>query len=262
MNKIKAVALAVAAAFPCAAFATGPESPEWFERIVIVAASRVEEPLESSPSPVTVIERREIRENVATDLRALLRYEPGVSVESAPARFGFGNINIRGLDGNRVLMTIDGIRLPEGYRVGSFSNASRNLFGLGLLQQVEILRGPTSAIHGSDALAGVFAVTTVSPPAYLRDGRTSGGEVFAQYAQADESFGGGAVVAARAGPTQLLVGLESVDGREMMNKGDVGGTGAARTEPNPQDTHAESQLIKWVVPAGDRWQWTLTGERY
>ena len=262
MNDIKAITLAVAAAFPCAAFAAGPEAPEWFERIVIVAASRVEEPLESSPSPVTAIERREIQENVATDLRSLLRYQPGVSVENSPARFGFGNINIRGLDGNRVLMTIDGIRLPEGYRVGSFSNASRNLFGLGLLKQVEILRGPTSAIHGSDALAGVFAVTTVSPAAYLRDGRTSGGELFAQHAQADGSIGGGAVVAGRVGPTQLLVGLESVNGHEMMNKGDVGGTGAARTEPNPQDTHTESQLIKWIVPAGDRWSWTAAGERY
>ena len=259
---MKAIMLAMAAAFPCAAAAAGPESPEWFERILIVAASRVEEPLEATPSPVSVIERREIQENVATDLRSLLRYEPGVSIDSSPARFGLGNINIRGLDGNRVMTTIDGIRLPEGYRVGSFSNASRNLFGLGLLDHVEIVRGPTSAVHGSDALAGVFAVSTVSPDAYLREGRTTGGEVFAHYAQADESFGGGAVGAARLGATQLLVGLETANGHEVMNKADVGGTGAARTQPNPQDTHTESQLIKWVVPAGTRWSWTVTGERY
>ena len=81
-----------------------------------------------------------LRRDVASDLRGLLRYEPGVSIENGATRFGLGNIAIRGLDGNRVQMTVDGIRLPETYRVGLYANASRNALGLGLLKQVEIVR--------------------------------------------------------------------------------------------------------------------------
>ncbi len=141
---------------------------------VIGAASRVEEAIDSVPATVSIIERQDAFREVAGNLRDLLRYEPGVSIENGATRFGLGNLNIRGLDGNRVQMTVDGIRLPENYRVGSFSNASRNALGLGLLKQVEIVRGPASAIHGSDALAGVVAFTTLDPATYLREGKTHG----------------------------------------------------------------------------------------
>ncbi len=239
---------------------SGPEV-EWMERIRIVAASRVEEPAGQVPASVSVVERARIFREVAQDLRGLLRYEPGVTIENSPARFGLGNIAIRGLDGNRVQMTLDGIRLPESYRVGSFSNASRNALGPGLLKRVEIVRGPASAIHGSDALAGVVAFTTVDPASYLPGSQSSGGEAYAAYSQVDRGIGRGAVGAIRAGDSQLLAGWERQDGREARNEGDVGGTGATRTEPNPQNTRSESQLVKWVVPTRAA-RWTLAADRY
>ncbi len=221
------------------------------EKIQVVAAvSRVEEAIESVPATVSVIERQDAFRDVAGNLRDLVRYEPGVTIEGSPTRFGLGNFNIRGLEGNRVQMTVDGIRLPESYRVGSFSNASRNALGIGLLRQVEIVRGPSSAIHGSDALAGVVAFTTLDPSSYLAGGKSLGGEAFAAYADADRSSGAGGAVAFAAGETQLLVGAERSSGHEVANMGTVGGTGATRTEPNPQDTRTDAQLVKWVIPAG------------
>ncbi|MCM2328126.1 MAG: TonB-dependent hemoglobin/transferrin/lactoferrin family receptor [Lysobacter sp.] len=229
---------------------------------VVGAVSRVEEAIDSVPATVSVIEREDLFREAAGNLRDLIRYEPGVSVEGSPTRFGLGNFNIRGLEGNRVQMTVDGIRLPESYRVGSFSNASRNALGIGLLRQVEIVRGPSSAIHGSDALAGVVAFTTLDPSSYLADGKSVGGEAFATYADADRRFGGGGVLSLAAGTTRLLLGAERTDGHEVSNKGSVGGTGAARTEPNPQDTRAEAQLAKWVIPTDTGWRYTLTAERF
>ncbi len=252
--------------------ASAPASPEpqatpgtlpKIEKVQVVAAvSRVQEAVESVPATVSVIEREEAFREVAGNLRDLVRYEPGVSIENSATRFGLGNFNIRGLEGNRVQMTVDGIRLPESYRVGSFSNASRNALGIGLLRQVEIVRGPASAIHGSDALAGVVAFTTLDPSTYLAGGKSLGGEAFGAYAEADRSTGGGGALALAAGPTQLLVGAERSHGHEVENKGTVGGTGASRTEPNPQDARTDAQLVKWVIPTGSGWRYTLTAERF
>ena len=236
---------------------------EKIDRVVIVAAaSRVEESRDDVPTPVSTIDRQEIFRDVATDLRGALRYEPGVSIESGSTRFGQGQINIRGLEGNRVQMTVDGIRLPESYRVGSFSNASRNALGVGLLRNVEIVRGPASAIHGSDALAGVVAFTTLEPSAYLREGKSIGGEAFVAAAEADRSLSRGGVLAIATGSSQLLFAADRSDGHETENKGNVDTVGATRTTPNPQDFRAESQLAKWAAswPAG--WRTVATAERF
>ncbi len=236
---------------------------EKVERVLVVAAaSRVEESIDAVPTPVSVIDRQQMFREVATDLRGALRYEPGVTIESGSTRFGLGQVNIRGLDGNRVQMTVDGIRLPESYRVGSFSSASRNALGVGLLKNIEIVRGPASAIHGSDALAGVLAFTTLDPSAYLRGDKTLGGEAFAAATEADGALSRGGVLALASGNSKLLFGAERTDGHETANQGNVDTTGATRTTPNPQDFRSESQLAKWTAEWSGGWRTVATAERY
>lgn len=242
----------LAAAAALAPQPEAPPTPQHHERILVTSvASRAQEQVDATPATVTVIERRDLQRGLARDVREALRHEPDVSLENAPARFGLGNIAIRGLDGQRVLMTVDGVRLPEGYRVGSFSNASRNLFDTSLVQRMELLRGPASALHGSDALAGVLAVTTVDPGDFLRDGARLGGSLEAGYHSADEAALRGGVVAGRAGGLELLAGLYRIDGNERETQGEVGGTGNARTLANPQRSRGVSRLAKAVLPRAD-----------
>ncbi len=232
------------------------------ERIMVTAvASRVQEAVDSTPSTVSVIEREELERTLAQDIRGALRYEPGVSIENGPARFGLGNINIRGLDGNRVQMMEDGIRLPDAYKVGSFSNANRNPFDVGMLARIEILRGPGSALYGSDALAGVVSMSTLDPRDVMREKARAGGFADVAYADADRAIHRDGVFAARAGDVEFLVGASAVDGHEFDNKGDVDVVGNARTTPNPQDTHGTSQLAKVVLPTRYG-RWRATYERY
>jgi hemoglobin/transferrin/lactoferrin receptor protein len=243
------------------ALASSP-TPETSERILVTAvASRVDEALEATPATVTVIGREELDRNLAGDIRDALRYEPGVSVENGAARFGLGNINIRGLDGNRVQMLQDGVRLPDGFRVGSFSNASRNPFDVSLVSRIELLRGPGSALYGSDALAGVLAVTTIDPAELLRSGARAGGFAEASHATADESNNGTGALAARAGPVELLLAASRTEGHERETQGDVDTMGATRTVANPQDARTDSRLFKAVVPTarGDRFRFTWDG---
>lgn len=234
--------------------------PHPMERILVTAvASRVAEEVSATPATVSVIEREELDRAVARDLAEALRYEPGISVERGAARFGLGNIAIRGLDGNRVEMLYDGVRLPEGYRVGSFSNATRQPFDTSLASRVEVLRGPASALYGSDALAGVVSITTLDPSDLLRPGAALSGFAAADYASVDDSAQATGALAARAGGTELFLGGSHASGHERDNMGDVGGTGATRTQPNPQDASATSGLAKVVVSTtrGDRWRATL-----
>jgi hemoglobin/transferrin/lactoferrin receptor protein len=259
--------------FPAAAAAAALQSPHpqpspippdlyRGEPIVVTAvASRVTESLDATPATVTVIDRRDLDRELARDLRDALRYEPGVSIENAPARFGLGNISIRGLDGNRVEMREDGIRLPDAYKVGSFSNANRNPFDLALLSRIDILRGPGSALYGSDALAGVVAMTTLDPHDVLRAQERGGGFAGAGYDSAERAVHGDAVVAARAGPTELFLGVSAARGHEADNQGSADTVGTTRTVPNPQDASAGSVLAKAVLPvkAG---RWRATYERY
>jgi hemoglobin/transferrin/lactoferrin receptor protein len=233
------------------------------ERIVVTAvASRAPEAVDATPATVSVITREDLERDLARDIRDALRYEPGVSVENSAARFGLGNISIRGLEGNRVQMLLDGVRMPDGFRLGSFSNASRNPYDIGLLSRIEILRGPGSALYGSDALAGVVSMTTLSPRDLMGRQAAFGGFADAGYASVDDAVSRAGAVAARTGPVELLLGASRTDGQERENLGEVDALGATRTVPNPQDGFSASQLAKLVLPTGNGGHWGATFDRF
>jgi hemoglobin/transferrin/lactoferrin receptor protein len=229
--------------------------------VVTAVASRVAEAVDATPATVTVIRRQDLDRNLARDVRDALRYEPGISIENAPARFGLGNINIRGLDGNRVQMLEDGIRLPDAYKVGSFSNASRNPFDVAMLSRIEVLRGPGSALYGSDALAGVVSMTTLDPPDLLGGEARAGAIADTGWASADRSIHRDAIIAGRIGAAELLVGASAADGKAFDNRGMNDVVGNLRTRPNPQDTHGTAQLAKAVLPTSYG-RWRAAYERY
>ena len=96
---------------------------------IVVTATRTPLSIENAPATVTVIDSEEIADHFVTDLKDLVRYEPGVTVRRAPARFGAAlgttgrarneDIAIRGIGGNRVLIQVDGIRSPQGFTFGA-----------------------------------------------------------------------------------------------------------------------------------------------
>ncbi|HYC35566.1 MAG TPA: TonB-dependent receptor [Usitatibacter sp.] len=173
-----------------------------------------------------------------------------------------GNIAIRGLDGNRVQMLHEGVRLPDAYRVGSFSNASRNAFDTALVSRIEVLRGPASALHGSDALAGVLAVSTLDPKDLLDAGRDLGGFADVGGSSADDAIHRSGAVAATIQGAQVLLGASRSDGRERETQGSDGSTGITRTVANPQSTRGDSQLAKVLLPASGGGRWRFTWDRH
>lgn len=133
-------------------------------RPLTVTATRTEKRADEVTATVTVVTRDQIEDELATDIKDLARYEAGVSVRNSPARFtaagsstgpaGNSGFNIRGIEGNRVLILVDGVRVPEAYSFGAQAMGRGGFVDLETIKSVEILRGPASALYGSDGVAG------------------------------------------------------------------------------------------------------------
>ncbi len=238
---------------------------------IVVSATRGAPVLAADvPVTVTVIDAEKIADELATDIRDLVRFEPGVSVRRAPARFnaagsstgraGNEGFNIRGIGGNRVLIQVDGIRVPDGFSFGAQSAGRGDYVDLGLIKSVEILRGPSSALYGSDGLAGAVSFITADPQDFIEKGRDIGGSLRTSYASADNEFSQSAIVAGRSGDWSAMVAYTRRDMKELKTKGDVGGTGATRTKANPQDGHSNAALARIVYDPSNGHKLRLTGE--
>jgi hemoglobin/transferrin/lactoferrin receptor protein len=237
---------------------------------IVVTATRTEKSVEDVPLTVSLITEQQIADDLVTDIRDLIRFEPGVSVQRQPARFGAalgatgraGNdsFNIRGIGGNRVLVQVDGVRVPDGFSFGAQASGRGDYVDVGLVKSVEILRGPSSALYGSDGLAGAVSFVTSDPSDFLTGGKSVGGLLRAAYSSADQEFAETAILAGRSGDWSAMVAYTRRDYQELDNNGTVGGTGAARTEPNPQDGRSNAALARIVYDPANGQKLRLTGE--
>jgi hemoglobin/transferrin/lactoferrin receptor protein len=237
---------------------------------IVVTATRIATNAEDVPSTVTVKSDEQIADELVTDIRDLVRFEPGVSVQRQPARFnaalsatgraGNDGFNIRGIGGNRVLIQVDGVRVPDGFSFGAQNVGRGDYVDLGLIKSVEILRGPSSALYGSDGLAGAVSFITADPSDFLESGKNIGGLVRAAYSSADNEFSETAILAGRSGDWSIMAAYTRRDFNELDNKGTVGGTGATRTKPNPQDGRSNAALARIVYDPANGHKLRLTGE--
>jgi len=151
---------------------TDDQAPALLEPVVAVA-TRVSRPLREVAGTVTVVTRDELDQSLTTSLDDVFRYTPGIDTTTTGTRFGTEGVIVRGIGGNRVAMELDGVPLSQQFAVGNFSNATRDLVDVGLIERIEVLHGPASALYGSSALGGVVSMTTPDPGALANsaDGR-------------------------------------------------------------------------------------------
>lgn len=259
-----------------AALAASLAMPAWAndadadpKNTVTITATRAPVATEDAPATVSVIDEEQIADELVTDIKELVRFEPGVSVTRQPTRFGAalgttgraGNegFTIRGLGGNRVLIQVDGVRVPDGFSFGAQGVGRGDYVDLGLIKSVEILRGASSALYGSDGLAGAVSFITSDPKDLLREGQNVGGLLRSAYSSADDEFSETAILAGRWGEWSAMAAYTRRDFHEYENQGSVGGDTATRTLPNPQDGRSNAALGRLVWESGGH-RIRLTGE--
>ena len=129
---------------------------------VIVTASRIPTIGKDLPLGCQVITREYIEKHNPSNLVDLMRQIPGIHiVQEGGGRGGPASVYLRGGDPNFTLVMIDGIRVndPTNPRGGSFDFS---ILPLDLIDRIEVIPAPLSAIYGSDALSGVINIFTKS----------------------------------------------------------------------------------------------------
>ena len=137
---------------------------------IIVTASQLPETVESTPAAVTVVTREDIDRHAARDLADVLREVPGLAISRSGSLGKATSLFTRGAASTQTLVMWNGIPINNpyfaGYDWGRFSTAG--------VEQVEVVRGPFSALYGSEAMAGVVNVLTTPRGSGLR-GEVQGG---------------------------------------------------------------------------------------
>jgi hemoglobin/transferrin/lactoferrin receptor protein len=229
---------------------------------VVVTATRQEADPDLIPATITSIDRKTLDRRMPHDEAALMENEADVVISRDLRRYGSAAVNIRGIEGIRVLQQVDGVRLPDYYYGGGPSNITASMPDgpeMDFLKRAEILRGPASSLYGSDALGGVVGYLTLDPQDLLQ-GRSSALRYKGTWRQADHSFQNTVYAAGGNDRVEGLLAYSQRNGKELDNKGNVGGTGYNREQPNPQDTKSDSVLAKIILKPATGHRISLTYE--
>ncbi|HEX8308974.1 MAG TPA: TonB-dependent receptor [Allosphingosinicella sp.] len=143
-----------------AAAAAQPGPEETPDETIVVTASLEPVRSQASPASVTVIDERRIEALGSPLVSDLARLAPGVSVAVSGAQGSLTQIRIRGAEANHSLLFVDGIAFNDP---ASGNEARFETVAADDLTRMEIVRGPQSALWGSEALGGVIAVEGADP---------------------------------------------------------------------------------------------------
>jgi len=237
---------------------------------ITVSSTRTERRVDKVPNTVTVTPAAKIEQDGARNIKDVFRDELDVTVRAAPTRFtaagaatgraGNEGINIRGLEGNQVLMMVDGIRVPNSFSFGSFATGRGDFLDVDGIKTVEVLRGPASTQFGSDGLAGAVSFRTLDPSDIFKLGQSIGGFARSSYASIDRSWSNTLGVAGTNGQWQGMLLGSYRTGNEVSNKGDNDVQNVNRTTPNPVDYNNRYLLGKVFLTVDPTQQIGLTFE--
>ena len=174
----------------------------------------------------------------------------------------FQDSTFRGIEGNRVLTIVDGVRVADEFSFGPFLSSQRDFVDVDSVEVVEIARGPVSSLYGSDALGGVVLFTTKSPQDYLGTDERYYAGIKAGYSEDDSSFAASATLAAGNESLAGLLTLTRRDANETETSGASGFTAAEREEADPQDIQTDNLTAKLSFTPTEQHALTLTYERF
>ncbi len=167
---------------------------------VIVTATRTAQTADESLAPVTIITREDIERSQAETVTEALRAVPGLFVSSNGGAGKSTSVFLRGSESDHVLVLIDGVKVGSA----TFGTTPFENLPIELIERIEVVRGPRSALYGSEAIGGVIQIFT----------RRGGGKLtpsFSLAAGSDATYKGAASLSGGGKETWFNVGVSGMD---------------------------------------------------
>lgn len=131
------------------------------EPIVVVTANRTAQPVERVGQSISVVDSEEIERRQTQSVADILRTLPGVSIIRNGGVGATTSVFIRGAESDQTAALIDGVKLNDPSTPGGGFNFGHLLTGN--IERIEVLRGPSSVLWGSQAIGGVINMITRQP---------------------------------------------------------------------------------------------------
>ena len=125
---------------------------------IVITASRAPETEEQTPASVTIIDQQRIERLGEPLVSSLFRLTPSAAIATSGPAGSLTEVRIRGAEANHTLLFVDGIKINDP----ASGDAPRfELLNADIASRIEVVRGPQSALWGSDAIGGVIAINGV-----------------------------------------------------------------------------------------------------
>ena len=235
--------------------AENPISYVGFDTLKItVTGTRTERAIKDVPAAVSTFDYDQINEIAPLSWRDIFKYDASISSQDFSRSDGSrtystgdkGNINIRGVEGNRILTLIDGIPIPRfSYgRGGTYAASRLNYIDFATIGNIDVLKGPGSSLYGSSAMGGVVSIRSLDPDDILEDGKNSTFEISSPYNSQNSSYQPSIKYAFRDNDLSGVFGYSSGRYKELNRK-------TERKYINDKDGDLNSYYVKLIKSNGN-----------
>ena len=191
------------------------------DKPLFVTASRSPRKAFDSPKALESLSEKLIRlENQSRAVPDALNFSPGISVQKTGS--AQGSPKIRGQNGRQTLLLVDGIRINNStWRSGNVEYW--NTVDAFSLERLEVVRGPSSVLYGSDAVAGTAQGFSLGPSRWRREDRSFPTQrLLVRYGSAEQSFIGRAEGGLPLGDAGLHYGITYKDFGDILAGPELG----------------------------------------
>ena len=175
---------------------------------IVITTSRAPETEAQTPASVSIIGRQRIERLGEPVVGALLRLTPSTAVTTSGPAGSLTEVRIRGAESNHSLLFVDGIKIDDP---ASGDTPRFEILNADLASRIEVVRGPQSALWGSEAIGGVIAINGVDDAPGLSAGVEGGSFGFGRATVSASHVTGAASLSAAMG-FQRATGIDSFSG--------------------------------------------------
>ncbi|GHC97396.1 TonB-dependent receptor [Pseudorhodoferax aquiterrae] len=223
----------------------------------------------------TILTEEDMERTGATSIADVVRYQPLVDVPSTVTgatrgasrydRSGTTNYNIRGVEGNRVGLDVDGIEMPDAIsRAPLTARSEDGTFGMGrdfidpyLYSSIDIQSGTTNSQRSAGGIGGAVSFRSKSPEDYVHADKPFYAGTRIGYGKVDRSWAEGVTLAGQRGDLGVLLAYSRRDGKEAENH-----PSTDRIRVAPQDWHSDALLLKGQLRLNPEHRLELSADLY